>query len=118
ISEHFRENKKTWFDKTMSLYNISCVKSIEGDISKFDFRTISPIAFCLLDVDIYEPTRLALPVIYAAMSFGGIIVVDDCKPKDIWDGSLQAYEEFVQSRGLPRQIVSERLGIIRVDRRT
>jgi hypothetical protein len=45
---------------------------------------------------------------------GGIIVVDDCKFAELWDGVLQAYEEFVQQKDLSKEITAEKLGIIRV----
>lgn len=48
------------------------------------------------------------------MSSGGIIVVDDCKPAELWDGALQAYEEFVEQKGLSNEIAAGKLGIIRV----
>jgi O-methyltransferase len=109
----FRENNKAWFDKSMILHGAKWVKSVECDVTKFDFSAIAPIAFCLLDVDLYKPIGDALPKIYASMSPGGIIVVDDCKAENLWDGSLQAYEEFIQQKGLAKEIVAKKLGIIR-----
>ena len=114
IKEYFTENKKEWFDKSIRLHDIKCVKSVECDVTKFDFSAIEPIAFCLLDVDLYKPIKDVLPKIYAAMSPGGIIVVDDCKPADLWDGALRAYGEFLQEKALPSEIVADKLGIIRV----
>jgi hypothetical protein len=116
LFEVFRENKKAWFDTTMKLHHVKRVKSVQSDITRFDFGAIAPIAFCLLDVDLYTCTKDVLPKIYAAMSPGGIIVVDDCKPKGFYDGAAEAYEEFVKERGLPSEIVETKLGIIRVAR--
>jgi hypothetical protein len=98
----------------MTLHGVKRVKSIECDVTKFDFSAIAPIAFCLLDVDLYEPIKDVLPKIYGAMSPGGIIVVDDCKATELWDGTLQAYEEFVQQKGFLKEITAEKPGIIRV----
>src|SRR5262249_5668519 len=80
VSGIFADNKKCWFDYSMTLSNIRNVDSYEADVGKFDFEAIAPIAFCLLDVDFYIPTREALPKIYDAISANGIIIVDDCKP--------------------------------------
>lgn len=110
---HFSENKKVWFDRSMALHGIRRVKSAESDVTKFDFSAIAPIAFCLLDVDLYKPIKAVLPKIYSAMSPGGIIVVDDCKPANSYDGALQAYEEFLQQEGLPKEIAARKLGILR-----
>jgi O-methyltransferase len=109
----FTVNKKSWFDQTVKLNGLDRVKSFEMDITKFDFSTIPPIAFCLLDVDLYQPIKEVLPKLYAAMSPGGIIVIDDCQADAPWDGALQAYDEFVTERQMSREIVAVKLGILR-----
>jgi hypothetical protein len=114
LAGFFSENKKAWFDRSMVLHNVKRVKSIESDVTRFDFSTIAPIAFCLLDVDLYQPIKTVLPRIHDAMASGGIIVVDDCQDATLYDGAAQAYGEFVEGRGLPREIVGGKLGIIRV----
>ena len=98
----------------MIQHGVKRVKSVEIDVTKFDFAAIAPIAFCLLDVDLYQPIKNVLPRIYEAMAPGGIIVVDDCKAGELWNGALHAYEEFVQQREVPGEIAAEKLGIIRV----
>ncbi len=113
LRREFTENKKSWFDRSMKMHKLARVRSIQADITQFDFSSVAPIAFCLLDVDLYQPIRDALPKIHAAMSPGGIIVIDDCKPDNIWDGALQAYEEYVRDKQLLREIKCEKLGIIR-----
>jgi O-methyltransferase len=109
----FSDNKKGWFDLSMKLSGINDVVSIEADVAKFDFSTLSPISFCLLDVDLYLPIAAALPSIYDACSPGGVIVCDDCSPNNLYDGALQAYEEFVSRKNLRKVIELNKLGIIR-----
>jgi O-methyltransferase len=109
----FSDNRKAWFDRTMALNGLERIYSFEADVTSFDFMTVEPIAFCLLDVDLYQPIRDVLPKIFTALSPGGIIVVDDCQPDAPWDGALQAYEEFVQQKGLQHEIVAVKLGVIR-----
>jgi len=113
LKKYFTENKKAWFDKRTNLHGANRVESFESDVAKFDFSSIGPIAFCLLDVDLYKPIKDVLPRVYENMSPGGIIVVDDCQAPNLWDGALQAYEEFVQQKALPNEIAVEKLGIIR-----
>jgi len=113
VREIFSDNKKCWFDYSMMLSNVRNVTSYEADVGKFDFKAIAAIAFCLLDVDFYVPTREALPKIYDAISRNGIIVVDDCKPGGNWDGALQGYQEFCATREIKETIVCEKLGVIR-----
>jgi hypothetical protein len=109
----FAENKLAWFEQSVSIAGINNVRSIPCDITKFDFRSLGPVSFCLLDVDFYLPIADALPKIYEGMSRGGIIIVDDCKSGGDWDGALQAYSEFCAARGIGEQICCEKLGIIR-----
>lgn len=109
----FSSNKKEWFDCSMKVSGVNDVVSIEADVARFEFSSIGPISFCLLDVDLYIPMAAALPSIYDACSPGATIVCDDCEPNSLYDGALQAYEEFVKSRHLQKSIVLGKLGIIR-----
>lgn len=106
------DNKKSWFDRSMEVTGIKNLTAIQADAATFDYASIGPIAFCLLDVDLYVPIAKALPGIYANLSPGGIIVVDDCAPDQAWDGALQAYGEFVQSMNLPHDVRNTKLGVI------
>jgi O-methyltransferase len=113
IKKRFKENKKAWFDKSMAVHGVKRVKSIECDATQFDLSSVAPIAFCLIDVDLYIPIKDLLPKVFSAMSSGGIIIVDDCQPDQMWDGALQAFQEFARERDLPAEIVLEKLGIVR-----
>jgi O-methyltransferase len=112
IGHPFAINRKEWFDFSLSLAKVTDVNSIQTDVSNFNFDTIAPISFCLLDVDLYLPIRKCLPRIFNNMSAGGIIVVDDCVPRSLYDGALQAYEEFVVSQNITTRIECGKLGVI------
>ncbi|HEY1782225.1 MAG TPA: TylF/MycF/NovP-related O-methyltransferase [Roseiarcus sp.] len=112
LDREFSFNKKTWFDHSLKLSKVESVTSIQTDVSNFDFDKVAPISFCLLDVDLYLPTMKCLPNIYRNMSDGGIIVVDDCRVDNIWDGSMQAYQEFMASMSAPQRIECGKLGVI------
>ena len=53
--------------------------------------------------------------IYPHLVSGGTIAIDDCTydTDGRFDGSFQAYEEFVNENNLTRKIVGNRLGIIK-----
>lgn len=108
----FGDNRQEWFDKQMVLHEITRVRSLQCDVGTFAFESIAPIAYCLLDVDLYIPISQALPNIRKAMAPGGIIIVDDCWNNEKWDGALQAYSEFVAANAIPPRIVGRKLGVI------
>jgi O-methyltransferase len=112
----FALNSKRWFDRTMQINQLDRVTSLRADVGEFDFSSLAPIAFCLLDVDLYLPTKAAIPRIYESLSPGGILVVDDCLEKNIFDGACQAYGEFVRDSGLLSEIRHVKLGVIRKPR--
>jgi O-methyltransferase len=108
----FVNNKKAWFDHSLKVSGIGPVVSIECDATQFDFASIGPIAFALLDVDLYVPMAAILPKLYENLSPGGTILVDDCVPHAHWDGALAAYEEFVSKSGIAHRIILDKLGVI------
>jgi O-methyltransferase len=108
----FVNNKKRWFDHSLKVSNVHSVTSIECDAATFDFDSIGPISFALLDVDLYLPMVSILPKLYGNMSKGGMILVDDCAPHAHWDGALAAYDEFVSANGIERKIVLDKIGVI------
>src|SRR5882762_5168535 len=77
----FSNNKKEWFDLAMTANHLERVRGIQADVNEYDFGCIGPegISFALLDVDLYQPVKAALPTLYQRLSPGGILVVDDCK---------------------------------------
>lgn len=113
LGRYFVTNKKKWFDHSLETSGIRSVVSIESDATKFDFDRIGEIAFALLDIDLYLPMIDIMPKLYRNLSPGGIILVDDCMPHELWDGSLAAYDEFVSHTGIERTIVLDKIGIIR-----
>lgn len=109
----FVVNDKKWLDTSMQRAGYTNVSSFQTDASCFDYTSLGPIAFCLLDVDLYLPIKRSLPAIYSCLAKGGVIVVDDCEDNCKWDGAFQAYSEFCQERGMERNVVFRKLGIIR-----
>jgi len=108
----FTSNRRSWFDRTMQLNGFSNVTSIQADASEFDFSTVAPISFALVDLDLYLPMKSALKEVYSFLSSGGILVADDCERNINYDGALQAFTEFVSSYHLPLRIDLNRLGVV------
>ncbi|HKR03864.1 MAG TPA: TylF/MycF/NovP-related O-methyltransferase, partial [Bacteroidia bacterium] len=108
----FIMNNKSWFEKTMGYNRIKRVKAVQADICKYNFDENMVISFAFLDVDLYRPSKDALQKVYQKLSTNGIILVDDCKPSNKWDGALQAYKEFTKENNLKEEYISEKLGLI------
>ncbi|MCR6657469.1 MAG: TylF/MycF family methyltransferase [Opitutus sp.] len=112
----FTVNSRRVFDATLKLNNITRVAVIEGDICRRDLDPAQRFCFGLIDVDLYAPSRAGLEKVWAQLNPGGVIVVDDCQPRQIYDGSRQALEEFGKEHGVAFEIVAEKLGVLRKPR--
>lgn len=109
----FKSNKNR-FDKVMERNSIKRVVSIQADVNNYNLTSLRPLCFVLLDVDLYRPMKKSLKELYSALSPGGIMIVDDCDENHVsWDGSDQAYKEFMQEMNKPIEIVHGKLGVIR-----
>jgi len=113
IRTQFVANKKKWFDWTVRYNKLKHVDVIQADINNFNLKTLGPLSFCLLDVDLYKPMKKALPELYEVLAPDGIIIVDDCTPNNNWDGSDQAYKEFAKTIGHEIEVIHHKLGVIR-----
>lgn len=109
----FSLNRKQWMEKSLQLAGHSDVQIVQADVGALDYKQFGPIAFALIDVDLYLPVQRALERIAPHMSPGGRIIVDDCKAENVYDGALQAYTEFCTARGQKPEIVHEKLGVLR-----
>jgi O-methyltransferase len=112
----FKSNKKR-FDKVMERNSIKRVVSVQADVNNYNLTNLKPLSFVLLDVDLYRPMKKSLKELYSALSPGGIMIVDDCDENHVsWDGSDQAYKEFMQELNKPIEIVHGKLGVVRKNR--
>jgi O-methyltransferase len=107
----FYYNSKECFLRTMKLNGIDRTVVIQADAATFDYSTLPPLSFALLDVDLLRPMRVAMAGCWDKLLPGGIMVIDDCDPSiSAFDGALEAYGEFCKERGLPVDIRHGKLG--------
>jgi O-methyltransferase len=115
FARYFAVNDQRWLDASLRKFGYANAKTHKADASKFDYRAIGPIAFALIDLDIYRPVKLSLERVLPCMVKGGVVVVDDCDPKHaLWDGAYQAYVEICRENSLPAEILGGKLGVIRI----
>ena len=110
----FRSNSLKRFKYTLKQNSCRRTFCVQTDVQRYELRR--QISFCLLDVDLYRPTICALQKIWPMLSPGGIIVVDDCKPDNQFDGAMQAYEEFTETQKIPPRFLLDKLGILQKKR--
>jgi O-methyltransferase len=111
--EAFRYGDEKRFSHNLRTAGYERFKTFAGDASAFDWSTVAPIGAVILDIDLYQPTIVTLNAIWPHLVPGGGVVVDDCLPGTPWDGSLQAYEEFISAHGLPFERVGEKGAVVR-----
>jgi O-methyltransferase len=110
----FAGNDQRWFDHVVRRAGVTRVRSVAADVGSFDFERVGPIAFCLVDVVLYQPVKRALPHIWDALSPGGIIVVDDYHDDESgpFSGAGQAYREFADEHGMTPCRVHKEFGLL------
>ena len=110
--KEFRGNSQPWFDRTMRRNGINRVKSFRADAAAFDYASIAPFRFVLVDVDLYRPVLAVLENVYELVSPGGTIVTDDCQQDGRWGGAYDAFLEFAKTAGIDATITDDNLGLI------
>jgi O-methyltransferase len=111
--DSFRYGDEVRFRENLRMRGYQQFRTIKGDAPRFNWSSLGPIGAVLLDIDLYQPTIKLLEAIYPHLQSGGGIVVDDCLAGTPWDGSLQAYEEFIATHDLPFLRVGHKGAIIR-----
>lgn len=109
----FRGPTRQRFAHSVSVNGVADrVRVVTADATDLEYGQFAPIAFALVDVDLYRSVLATLERIVPHMADGGVIVVDDCAPGD-FEGADEAYREFCETNGLPVQIEHGKLGVIR-----
>lgn len=113
IRHSFNLNDRRWIERKLARNGLGRIPCIESDATLVDFAAGPPVAFALLDVDLYRPTAIVLPKLWERLVPGGVIVIDDCDPAhEVWNGAHQAYREFMATQGLEMDIRHGKLGIL------
>jgi hypothetical protein len=100
--DDFDFNSKRLFEEAMRWNHLAeVVEVVQADAVTFDYGSLPPVAFALVDVDLHVPVLAGLRGLWPRMLPGGIVVVDDCNPDHPkWNGAYQAYVEFCAEVGL------------------
>ena len=80
--------------------------SLPDEILKVDVRAMKEddfpekISFCYIDLDIYEPTKHVLPLVWSRLKEGGVIVIDDYYYEEVFNGVKPAVDEFLEENSI------------------
>lgn len=104
---------KDQIDKIMQNKNFKNYNLVKGDIALTlpNFLNDNPnlkISFLHLDVDIYDPTILALNLLWDRISKGGLLVIDDYKSVK---GATDAVDEFLEKKIIKEKINQSKFNI-------
>ena len=102
VRHSYADNSYQLVRKILDLHHCQEVRLVAGDITQIPEDQFSDrYSVVLLDVDLSEPTYVALQRIYPRLSDGGIILVDDCRqdPGQRWK-ALLGYQRFCEENGL------------------
>ena len=95
----FSGNSRGLVSKIMQRHGCSDVKLIQGDVTKIpDAALPEQCSGVLLDVDLTEPTYVALQRFWPRIAPGGFILVDDCQAGGSWKARI-GYSEFCRESG-------------------
>jgi O-methyltransferase len=97
---YFMGNSRQLVSKIVAYHNCGDIELIEGDIGKLSDRMLPErVSVALVDVDLAEPTHIALSRLYPRLEPGGVILVDDCFDSAMWKARL-GYSKFCNQNGI------------------
>lgn len=96
--EMFSGNSKELVAKILRQHQCADVELIQGDITTLAVEALpAKCSLALIDVDLTEPTYVALKLLWPRMAAGGVILIDDCPPTSSWkarDGYIRFCNEY------------------------
>ncbi len=116
LARSFRGPTRQRFEHALRVNGIRRVEAVAADATTVEYSRFAPVAFALVDVDLYRSVHEVLDRLYPHLAKGGVIIVDDCGGPGIFEGAGEAYKEFCHQRGLVEHIEHGKLGVIRRQR--
>jgi O-methyltransferase len=99
----FSGNSRDLVAKIMQRHLCGDIELLQGDVTTIpDALLPEPCSAVLLDVDLTEPTYVALKRFWPRLSPGGVILVDDCQETSSWKARV-GYSRFCSEEGLPER---------------
>lgn len=101
LKDMFGENSVSLVRTILDQHGCPEIGMVQGDITKVrDDQLAESYSAVLLDMDLSEPTYLALHRFWPRIASGGIIYVDDCPEGGDWKARI-GYARFCAEIGIP-----------------
>jgi predicted O-methyltransferase YrrM len=99
----FSGNSRDLVAKILRRHGCADIQLIQGDVTVVpDAALPSQCSVVLLDVDLTEPTYVALQRFWPRLAPGGVILVDDCQENASWKAQI-GYSRFCRENHLPER---------------
>lgn len=99
----FSQNSVELVRKITQYHDCGDIRLVRGDITRVPDSQLEPLySAVLLDIDLSEPTYVALGRFWPRLAPGGVIYVDDCPAEGDWKARV-GYKRFCEEHGLPER---------------
>jgi hypothetical protein len=99
----FSGNSKELVAKIMKRHRAGDIALVQGDVMQIPDRLLpEQCSLVLLDVDLTEPSYVALNRFWPRLMPGGAILVDDCQESCSWKARL-GYSRFCEENGIKEE---------------
>ncbi|MGE0751230.1 MAG: TylF/MycF/NovP-related O-methyltransferase [Variibacter sp.] len=99
----FSGNSKELVAKIMKRHRAGDIALVQGDVMQIPDRLLpDQCSVVLLDVDLTEPSYVALNRFWPRLMPGGAILVDDCQESCSWKARL-GYSRFCEENGIAQE---------------
>jgi len=99
----FSGNSKDLVARILRRHGCGDIELIQGDVTVVpDAALPEQCSVILLDVDLTEPTYVALQRFWPRLTPGGVILVDDCQENASWKAQI-GYSRFCSENRLPER---------------
>ena len=92
--------------------HLKFVDVVKADITNYEISSDEKVDVLLADVDLYLPTKIILEKFYPKLTSGGMILVDDVKEDNCWDGAHEAYHEFCHTNMIKPRLLGRKSGVL------
>jgi hypothetical protein len=89
-----------WKKIVVDANRLERVNIVQADVNSYEFPEMQRFSLAFIDVDLYRPSYAAMSKVWKRLSPGGWMILDGIARHPLFDGALEAFEQFVSERGI------------------